>query len=142
MISSIGSFVMAVGMLVFVVNVVQTFRERRRAPATTRGSPTRSSGTRPRRRRPGTSTRVPYVTSARPLRDLRRRLAETRGVLMGFWARLTALAAVAGTGLAVVSGAAGWGTAHRVLAARRAAAARRAGRDRVGDARAASCRSR
>jgi heme o synthase len=36
---------------------------------------------------------------------------------MGSWARLTALAAVAGTGLAVVSGAAGWGTAHRVLAA-------------------------
>ena len=36
---------------------------------------------------------------------------------MGNWARLTALAAVAGTGLAVVSGAAGWGTAHRVLAA-------------------------
>jgi heme o synthase len=36
---------------------------------------------------------------------------------VGAWARLTALAAVAGTGLAVVSGAAGWGTAHRVLAA-------------------------
>jgi protoheme IX farnesyltransferase len=36
---------------------------------------------------------------------------------MGPWARLTALTAVAGTGLAVVSGAAGWGTAHRVLAA-------------------------
>ena len=36
---------------------------------------------------------------------------------MGTWARLTALAAVAGNGLAVVSGAAGWGTAHRVLAA-------------------------
>ncbi len=36
---------------------------------------------------------------------------------MGFWGRLTAVAAVAGTGLAVVSGAAGWGTAHRVLAA-------------------------
>ena len=36
---------------------------------------------------------------------------------MGAWARLTAVAAVAGTGLAVVSGAAGWGTAHRVLAA-------------------------
>jgi protoheme IX farnesyltransferase len=30
---------------------------------------------------------------------------------------LTALLAVAGTGLAVISGAAGWGTAHRVLAA-------------------------
>ncbi len=36
---------------------------------------------------------------------------------MGFWARVTALLAVAGTGLAVVSGAAGWDTAHRVLAA-------------------------
>jgi heme o synthase len=36
---------------------------------------------------------------------------------MGTWGRLTAVAAVAGTGLAVVSGAAGWGTAHDVLAA-------------------------
>jgi protoheme IX farnesyltransferase len=36
---------------------------------------------------------------------------------MGLWARLVALAAVAGTGLAVVSGAAGWDTAHRMLAA-------------------------
>ncbi|HEU5362914.1 MAG TPA: heme o synthase [Gaiellaceae bacterium] len=36
---------------------------------------------------------------------------------MGLWARATALLAVGGTGLAVVSGAAGWGTAHRVLAA-------------------------
>ena len=36
---------------------------------------------------------------------------------MGNWARLTALAAVAGTGLAVISGAAGWDTAHHVLAA-------------------------
>ena len=36
---------------------------------------------------------------------------------MGVWTRLTALLAVGGTGLAVVSGAAGWDTAHRVLAA-------------------------
>ncbi len=35
---------------------------------------------------------------------------------MGTWARLLGVAAVAGTGLAVVSGAAGWDTAHRVLA--------------------------
>jgi protoheme IX farnesyltransferase len=35
---------------------------------------------------------------------------------MGTWGRVTAVAAVAGTGLAVVSGAAGWDTAHRVLA--------------------------
>ena len=36
---------------------------------------------------------------------------------MGNWARLTALTAVAGTALAVISGAAGWDTAHRLLAA-------------------------
>jgi heme o synthase len=36
---------------------------------------------------------------------------------MGISARLVAIAACAGTGLAVVSGAAGWGTAHQVLAA-------------------------
>jgi heme o synthase len=35
---------------------------------------------------------------------------------MGLWGRLTALLAVGGTGLAVVSGAAGWDTAHRVFA--------------------------
>jgi heme o synthase len=36
---------------------------------------------------------------------------------MGPWGRVLAVAAVAGTALAVVSGAAGWGTAHRLLAA-------------------------
>jgi len=36
---------------------------------------------------------------------------------VGNWTRLTALTAVAGTALAVVSGAAGWDTAHRLLAA-------------------------
>jgi heme o synthase len=36
---------------------------------------------------------------------------------MGYWARLTGVLAVGGTALAVVSGAAGWDTAHRVLAA-------------------------
>ena len=36
---------------------------------------------------------------------------------MGVWIRLTALCAAGGTGLTVVSGAAGWNTAHRVLAA-------------------------
>jgi protoheme IX farnesyltransferase len=35
---------------------------------------------------------------------------------MGPWGRVLGLAAVCGTGLAVVSGAAGWGTAHRLLA--------------------------
>jgi heme o synthase len=36
---------------------------------------------------------------------------------VGNWGRITALTAVAGTGLAVISGAAGWDTAHRLLAA-------------------------
>ena len=79
MASSIGSYVMAHRDARLRLERDQDVRGRGRAPATTRGSPTRSSGTRPRRRRPGTSTSVPYVTSARPLRDLRRRLAETRG---------------------------------------------------------------
>jgi protoheme IX farnesyltransferase len=38
-------------------------------------------------------------------------------VEIGPWARLLAVAAVGGTGLAVISGAADWGTAHRLLAA-------------------------
>ena len=46
------------------------------ARATTRGSATRSSGTRPRRRRRTTSTPLPAITSARPLADLRRTLQE------------------------------------------------------------------
>jgi protoheme IX farnesyltransferase len=37
--------------------------------------------------------------------------------VIGPWARLLAVAAVGGTGLAVISGAAGWGTAHDLLAA-------------------------
>jgi type IV secretory pathway VirB2 component (pilin) len=35
--------------------------------------------------------------------------------VIGPWARLLALLAVAGTALAVVSGAASWGTAHDLL---------------------------
>ena len=144
MISTIGAFTMAVGMLVFVAErgARPHARGRRAVNDPWLADTLEWYATSPPP--PWNFERIPYIISARPLRDLRRRL--TRGgppvIAAGPWARLLAVGRARrdrprrdlGRGR----------LAHRAPAARRAraAAADRAARDRVHLVPAPRCRRR
>ena len=117
LISTIGSGVMAVGVLLLLVNVIRTTRKGKRAgndPWLADTLEWYTSSPAAARELPDP---VPYVSSPRPLRDLRLRAEGARCESPSPWLRLTALGASAATLLAVISGAPSLGAAHQLLSA-------------------------
>ena len=141
MISTIGSFMMAVGMLVFVVNIVRTVALAGGARSTTPGSADTLEWY-------ATSPPPPWNFDRDPLHHQRAAAARpapaARPARAGCDERALGAAARGrrrspGPALAVVSGAADWHTAHRAARRARAAAARRAARRSPGSRPGRSC---
>ena len=78
MLSTVGSYIMAIGFLCFLVAIVKSVNGRRAGNDPWQADTLEWYTTSPPP--PHNFDRVPYVTSARPLYDLRRRLTE-RGAL-------------------------------------------------------------
>ena len=74
LISTIGSFILAAGVLVDGRQRRRAASRSARSPAPTRGRRTRSSGSPPRRRRSNNFDVVPLVRSAEPMKDIRREI--------------------------------------------------------------------
>ena len=116
MISTIGAFTMAVGMLVFVAER----GEDRTSRAAGRERPLARRHARVVRHLTAAAMelRTDPLHHQRPAASRPTAPADRGGppVIAGPWTRLLAAAALAGTALAVISGAADWHTAHRLLA--------------------------
>ena len=72
----IGSYVMGLGILIFVFNVIKSRHGRRAGNDPWLADTLEWYTTSPPP--PHNFDRLPYITSARPIRDLRRRIAEAR----------------------------------------------------------------